>query len=75
MTSKILPKNTHPIERALRVLVGLALIALVFVGPKTLVGLVGIVPLATGLLGSCPLYTLFGWSTCPRRPGSTTSTT
>lgn len=66
MLDKILPKNEHKIERVLRVVIGLALIALVFVGPKTLWGLVGIVPLATGLVGSCPLYTLFGISTCPR---------
>lgn len=67
MLDKILPKNEHKIERVLRVVIGLALIALVFVGPKTLWGLVGIVPLATGLVGSCPLYTLFGISTCPRK--------
>ncbi len=65
MLSKILPNNEHPIERAIRVVLGLGLLAIVFVGPKTLWGLIGIVPLATGLLGSCPLYTLFGFSTCP----------
>ena len=64
MSSKILPRNEHPIERALRVVAGLVLLSLVFVGPHTLWGLLGIVPLATGLLGSCPLYTLFGVSTC-----------
>ena len=64
MTSKLLPKNEHQIERALRVLLGVALLSLTVVGPKTLLGLVGLVPLATGLLGSCPLYTLFGVSTC-----------
>ena len=64
MLDKLLPRNEHVVERALRVLVGAALIALYFVGPKTPWGLVGIVPLATGLLGSCPLYTVFGWSTC-----------
>lgn len=65
MLAKILPNNEHPIERAVRVIAGLALLAIVFVGPKTMLGLIGIVPLATGLLGSCPLYTLFGFSTCP----------
>lgn len=61
----LLPKNEHPIERILRVAVGVALLSLVFVGPKTPWGWIGLVPIATGLLGSCPLYTLFGLSTCP----------
>jgi Protein of unknown function (DUF2892) len=61
----LLPTNEHPIERVLRVLVGLGILALVFVGPKSAWGLLGIVPLATGLVGSCPLYTLLGLSTCP----------
>ncbi len=43
----------------------LGLFCLVFVGPQTLWGLLGIVPLATGLLGTCPIYTIFGLSTCP----------
>jgi len=64
MTSKLLPRNEHVIERGLRVLVGLGLLSLVFLGPKTMWGLIGIIPLATGLIGSCPLYTLFGISTC-----------
>lgn len=62
--SKLLPKNEHPIERSLRVLFGIGLLSLAFVGPKTMLGYIGIVPLLTGLLGSCPLYTLFGFSTC-----------
>jgi len=65
MASKLFPINEHPIERALRVVLGLALISIVFVGPRTPWGFVGIVPLATGLLGSCPVYTLLGWNTCP----------
>jgi len=40
-------------------------LSLVFVGPKTMWGLVGILPLATVLTGSCGLYTVMGWSTCP----------
>lgn len=65
--SKLLPINEHPIERALRIVVGLVLLALVFVGPQTYWGLIGLVPLATGLLGSCPLYTVLGVSTCPMK--------
>ena len=64
MLAKLFPKNEHIADRALRVILGLALLSLVVVGPHTLWGLVGILPLVTGLLGSCPAYTLFGISTC-----------
>jgi hypothetical protein len=57
----------HPLERALRVLVGLALICLVFIGPKTPWGWIGIIPILTGASGLCPLYTLLGISTCPKK--------
>lgn len=56
-------KNMGNIDRALRVIVGLGLLSLVFVGPQTLWGLVGIVPLATAAIGFCPAYRLFGIST------------
>ncbi len=62
--ANLLPTNEHPVERVLRVAVGLGVLSLVFLGPMTPWGYLGLVPLATGLLGSCPLYTLFGWSTC-----------
>ncbi|MBI4957664.1 MAG: DUF2892 domain-containing protein [Myxococcales bacterium] len=65
--TKILPRNEHPIERVLRVVLGIGLLLLVVLGPKTLWGLVGIVPLLTGLVGSCPIYTLLGISTCRTR--------
>ena len=67
---KLIPRNEHGIERVLRVVVGLVLLALVVVGPKTPWGLLGLVPLVTGLAGSCPLYTLFGLSTCPAGRGT-----
>jgi hypothetical protein len=67
---KILPRNEHIVERAVRVAVGIGLLAIAFVGPKTPWGYLGIVPLLTGLVGSCPLYTLFGFSTCPMKKGS-----
>ncbi len=63
--ANLFPTNQHPAERLLRVILGLGVLSLVFVGPKTPWGYLGLVPLATGLLGSCPLYTVFGWSTCP----------
>ncbi len=74
MLAKILPKNEHVADRALRVVLGVFVLSLVFVGPQTSWGWLGLVPLATGLLGSCPLYTLFGFSTCaakPRHPQTT----
>ena len=67
MASKALPVNEHNIERAVRVLLGIGLLSLVFIGPRTLWGLIGILPLATGLIGSCPLYTVLGISTCPMK--------
>lgn len=57
-------KNIHPIERAVRIVVGLILTAMAFVGPANLWFLLGIIPLATGLLGWCPPYQLLGISTC-----------
>ena len=57
-------QNVGNIERMLRVIIGLGLISLVFVGPQTVWGWIGIVPLATGLIGWCPPYALLGISTC-----------
>lgn len=59
--------NVGSIDRLLRIVLGVVLIALVFVGPKTPWGWVGIVPLLTGLMKTCPLYSVAGISTCPRR--------
>ncbi|MCI5098074.1 MAG: DUF2892 domain-containing protein [Rhodobacteraceae bacterium] len=58
-------RNEGTVDRALRIILGLVLLSLIFVGPKTMWGLVGIVPLATGLAGHCPLYRLIGLNTCP----------
>lgn len=57
-------KNIHPIERAVRVLLGLGLISMAFVGPANLWFLLGGIPLLTGLMGWCPPYQLLGISTC-----------
>lgn len=51
-------------DRALRVVLGLGLLSLTVVGPQSLFGLIGLVPLATGIVGFCPLYRVFGFSTC-----------
>ncbi|WP_243303065.1 YgaP family membrane protein [Geothrix oryzisoli] len=58
----------HPAERVLRVLAGLVAISLVFLGPKTAWGWIGIPLILTGATGLCPLYTVLGISTCPRKP-------
>jgi hypothetical protein len=60
-------RNEGTIDRVLRVVAGAALVSLVFVGPQTAWGWIGVVPLVTGLLGNCPVYSLLGISTCPVR--------
>lgn len=62
----VMKQNIHNIERAIRVAVGLAIVSLTFVGPKSLWGLIGILPVLTGLIGWCPPYQLLGISTCKR---------
>lgn len=64
-----MPRNVGGIDRMLRIVVGLALLSLVFVidGPARWWGLVGLVALLTGLARTCPLYSLVGISTCPLR--------
>jgi len=52
------------IERSLRVLVGLVLITLAVTGVVGMWGWVGVIPLFTGIVGFCPVYTLFGMNTC-----------
>ena len=60
--------NVGGIDRVLRIVAGIVLLALAFVldGGARWLGLAGLVPLATGLAGYCPAYALFGLSTCPR---------
>ena len=59
-------QNVGSIDKTGRILIGLILLALVFVGPQTPWGWIGIVPLATALIGWCPLYRIFGISTCKK---------
>ena len=58
-------KNVGTIDRVVRVVLGVALLAMVFVGPQTPWGWIGLVPLITALVGFCPAYKLVGLSTCP----------
>lgn len=57
--------NVGGTERMVRIVVGATLILLVFVGPKTQWGWLGLIPLATGFLSTCPLYTLLGKTSVP----------
>ena len=59
--------NEGAIDRIIRAIVGLVLIALVFVGPQTPWGWVGLIPLVTGIVGFCPAYRIFGLSSCPMK--------
>jgi hypothetical protein len=59
-------KNIHPIERVVRVVVGLVLVIMAFVGPANPWFLLGIIPILTGLIGWCPPYQLLGISTCKK---------
>jgi hypothetical protein len=60
--------NAGTADRLIRVVLGLAILSLALVGPRTPWGYLGLVPLLTGALGVCPLYSVLGISTCaPRR--------
>ncbi len=58
--------NVGAADRNLRIVLGLVLIALVVVGPQTQWGWLGLIPLATGLMRTCPLYALLGLNTCAK---------
>lgn len=57
--------NVGTVDRIIRIVAGLGLISLVFVGPQTPWGWIGVIPLATALIGWCPAYSLLGIQTCP----------
>ena len=54
--------NEGNVDRIVRIVIGCVLLALVFVGPRTWFGLIGVVPLLTGVMGYCPLYRVVGVS-------------
>jgi len=56
--------NEGKVDRILRVVVGLGVLSLAFVGPQTPWAYLGLVPLITGMVGVCPLYSVLGLSTC-----------
>ena len=58
-------KNEGKIDRIIRVIIGIAILSLTIIGPQSMWGLVGLVPLITGLIGFCPLYKILGLNSCP----------
>lgn len=67
-----MPVNVGTIDQYVRIVVGLALVAYALQDGLPIqgwhwVGLIGLVPLATAFFKSCPLYTIFGYSSCPVR--------
>lgn len=60
-------KNEGGIDRILRIVAGLALIAAAATGAIGVWGYIGVVPLLTGLMGWCPVYTMLGLNTCPMK--------
>ena len=63
--ARVFAVNVGSPERILRVLLGIGVLTLTVWGPHSLWSLLGLSPLLTGLTGRCPLYGLFGASTCP----------
>jgi hypothetical protein len=60
-------KNVGGIDRIVRIVIGLGLLSIAFVGPQTPWGYIGLVPLLTAGIGFCPLYPLVGINTCPAK--------
>lgn len=71
------PGNIGAVDRVIRVVLGVALLAFFFLVPESpwrWAGLIGIVPLFTAAIGSCPLYTILGLSTRPARQAGAAET-
>jgi hypothetical protein len=67
----VMPTNVGPLDRIVRVVVGLALLSLIFAaeGVARWFGLMGLMPLVTAAVGWCPAYTPLGVNTCARHGG------
>jgi Protein of unknown function (DUF2892) len=70
---ELIVKNTHNLDRIVRVALGLGLLSLAFVGPRTPWGYAGLILVLTGLSGTCPIYRILGISTCPVTPSPKTN--
>jgi hypothetical protein len=66
---KTMQKNVGNADKVIRVVVGLGLLSLLFLlnGSMKWIGLIGIVPIGTALMGFCPLYAMLGIRTCPMK--------
>lgn len=67
MLGKLLPHNEGTADRWLRFILGAIVLSLAFIGPRSPWGYLGLIPMLTALAGSCPIYSLLGYSTCPMR--------
>lgn len=56
--------NEGKFDRIVRIVAGIIILSLVFLGPQTAWGYLGLVPLFTGLVGVCPVYAMLGLNTC-----------
>lgn len=65
-TASFFARNEGTLDRVLRIVLGLALLFIAFTG-RGVWGYLGIVPLVTGMVGNCPLYSLLGINTCPAK--------
>ena len=61
--NKLFAQNVGMLDRAIRLALGILLVALVFTGPHTPWGWIGLIPLLTGIAGTCPVYGMLGIST------------
>jgi hypothetical protein len=57
-------KNEDALDRIIRIIAGAAILSFAYIGPQSPWAYLGIIPLATGLIGWCPLYALLGMSSC-----------
>jgi len=57
-------KNIGLVDKFLRVGAGALLLSMVFIGPQTALGWLGLIPLVTGVISFCPIYRLFGMNSC-----------
>ena len=62
--------NEGQVDRILRIIIGLALLSMLLLieGPMKWWGLIGLLPLGTAIVGFCPVYAIFGISTCGKSP-------
>jgi len=66
-------QNEGTVDRVVRVVLGLAVLSLVFVGPQTPWAWIGLVPLVTGMVGWCPLYASLRADTCGKKRADSTA--